>query len=54
MRAAMDYSVPRSIDAEGEAIICALTAPRLAQQIPNNLLARSDLEFFLSLCRVRF
>jgi hypothetical protein len=47
MWAAMDYSVPHSIDVGRGSDNLGITAPRLAQQIPNNLLAGGDLEFFL-------
>ena len=39
IRAAMHYSVPHGIDVGRGSVNLGITAPRLAQQIPNNLLA---------------
>jgi hypothetical protein len=53
MWAAVDYSVPYSIDVERGSDSLGITAPRLAQHIPNYLLAGGDLEFFLLLYAAR-
>jgi hypothetical protein len=47
IRAAMHYSVPHGIDVGRGSDNLGITAPRLAQQIPNNLLAGGDLEFLV-------